>query len=125
MYNVPCSHFGHMFRRDGRPLKNPKPYHYIRCNYKRVVEVWMDEYKEYIYMRSPETYDLVDVGDLTRQKAVRERLKCKSFKWFLETVAVEVLPKFPVLGEAWFARGAVSHYKIEFSSLTIPCFTSF
>lgn len=45
-------------------------------NYKRVAEVWMDEYKEYLYLRRPQ-YRNLEVGDLTAQIEIRERLQCK------------------------------------------------
>jgi polypeptide N-acetylgalactosaminyltransferase len=108
MYLVPCSHFGHMFRGGPRAVNSPQSYDYILRNYKRVVEVWMDEYKEYVYMRALNEYAAADAGDLTRQLAVREKLQCKPFKWFMENVAVEIVSKFPVLGPPWFAKGAVS-----------------
>jgi polypeptide N-acetylgalactosaminyltransferase len=116
MYQIPCSHFGHMFRSDGRPFHNPKPYNYITRNYKRVIEVWMDEYKEYIYMRDPASWS-IDAGPLLRQHAIREKLKCKSFDWYLKTVAPEILEKYPVLGWPWFAKGWVNVINFDWFSI--------
>jgi polypeptide N-acetylgalactosaminyltransferase len=36
------------------------------------------------------------LGDISEQKALREKLQCKSFKWFMENVAYDVLKKFPL-----------------------------
>lgn len=70
-------------------------------NYKRVVEVWMDEYKEYFYTREPMARQY-DHGDISGQLAIRERLKCKPFKWYMENVAYDVLQKFPILPKNLF-----------------------
>jgi len=61
----------------------------------RVAEVWMDEYKEYYYTREPQIAKL-DFGDVSEQKAIRDKLQCKSFKWFMENVAYDLLRKFPL-----------------------------
>uniref|UniRef100_A0A8C3RYK3 Polypeptide N-acetylgalactosaminyltransferase n=1 Tax=Chelydra serpentina TaxID=8475 RepID=A0A8C3RYK3_CHESE len=64
----------------------------VSYNLKRVAEVWMDEYAEYIYQRRPE-YRHLSAGDVTAQKELRNNLNCKSFKWFMSEVAWD-LPKF-------------------------------
>lgn len=61
-------------------------------NLKRVAEVWMDEYAEYIYQRRPE-YRHLSAGDVVAQKKLRVSLNCKSFKWFMTKIAWD-LPKF-------------------------------
>ena len=66
----------------------------------------MDEYKEYLYMRKTKYRDL-DPGDLTEQKAVRERLQCKSFKWFMKNVAFDLPKKYPLVEPPDFATGEV------------------
>lgn len=61
----------------------------------RVVEVWLDpEHREYFYTREP-TIRGYPVGDISEQLAFKEKHKCRSFKWFVENVAFEVLEKFP------------------------------
>lgn len=66
----------------------------------------MDEYKEYLYMRNPERWS-IDAGDLTEQIAVRERNQCKPFKWFLDTVAPDLMEMFPPIEPPPFATGLV------------------
>lgn len=68
----------------------------------------MDEYKEYLYMRQPLVYSKLNPGDISAQKALRERLQCKSFKWFMETIAPDILETFP-LKEPSFAYGGIKH----------------
>ena len=68
--------------------------------------MWMDEYKEYLYKRRPH-YRELDAGDLSEQKAVRDRLKCKPFRWFMESVAFDLPKKYPPVEPEDFASGEV------------------
>ena len=66
----------------------------------------MDEYKEYLYNRRPH-YRNIDTGDLTEQRTVRERLKCKPFKWFMEEVAFDLPKVYPPVEPPPIASGEV------------------
>lgn len=84
---IPCSRVGHIFRNDN-PYSFPKDrIRTVERNLARVAEVWLDEYKELFYGHA---YHLVlrrlDVGDLTQQIALRKKLQCRSFRWYLENV---------------------------------------
>ncbi|XP_063536219.1 N-acetylgalactosaminyltransferase 7 isoform X3 [Cydia strobilella] len=98
---VPCSRVGHVYRAFmpysfGNLAKNRKG-SLITINYKRVIETWFDEeHKEYFYTREPMARFL-DMGDISEQVALKEKLKCKDFKWFMENVAYDVYDKFPKL----------------------------
>lgn len=70
----------------------------------------MDEYKEYIYQRKPERFSRVDVGDISKQLAIKEKNHCKPFKYFLEVVAPDMLEKYPPT-QIEFASGVVSTNK--------------
>jgi polypeptide N-acetylgalactosaminyltransferase len=74
------------------------------------LQVWMDEYKEYIYERKPERFARVDTGDISKQLAIKEKLQCKPFKYFLEVVAPDMLEKYPPT-QTEFAKGVVSSIK--------------
>lgn len=78
----------------------------------------MDEYKEFFYAREPLARQL-DAGDLSKQKALRDRLQCKSFKWFMENVAYDVEPKYPKLppNKQWGALQSVKYHTHCFDSM--------
>ncbi|XP_053689956.1 N-acetylgalactosaminyltransferase 6-like [Sabethes cyaneus] len=106
MYDAPCSRVGHIYR-GYAPFGNPRKKDFLSRNYKRVAEVWMDEYKEFLYMRDRKKYDNTDAGDLSKQLAIREKLQCKPFKWFMEKVAFDLIEKYPPVEPPDFANGAI------------------
>uniref|UniRef100_A0A147BRJ6 Polypeptide N-acetylgalactosaminyltransferase n=1 Tax=Ixodes ricinus TaxID=34613 RepID=A0A147BRJ6_IXORI len=105
MVDAPCSRVGHIYRKFA-PFPNPGIGDFVGRNYRRVAEVWMDEYKEHLYHRRPH-YRHLDPGDLTAQKALRKRLNCKSFKWFMEQVAFDQPSKYPAVEPPDYAWGEV------------------
>lgn len=105
MVDAPCSRIGHIYRKFP-PFPNPGIGDFVGRNYKRVAEVWMDEYKEYLYLRRPHYRDL-DPGDISEQKNLRERLKCKPFKWFMKEIAFDQPKKYPPIEPPNFASGEI------------------
>lgn len=39
----------------------------------------------------------LDMGDINDQLALKEKLKCKSFQWYMDNIAYDVLDKYPEL----------------------------
>ena len=80
---------------------------FVGRNFKRLAEVWLDDYKECLYSREPERYATIDPGDLTLAKSIRRNLNCKPFKYFLEEVMPDMNEKFPCVEPSDFASGAI------------------
>lgn len=147
LYDAPCSRVGHIYREHNPRPDDDDEYLYIvkyfdlkfyhihhsdtisLCfiffsffdlqNFKRVAEVWMDEYKQFLYKKEPELYAMADAGDLTEQKALREKLKCKPFKWFLKEIAFDLMEMYPPEeppNEAW---GAIQSYDVRYCAAKI------
>ncbi|XP_030388446.1 N-acetylgalactosaminyltransferase 6-like [Scaptodrosophila lebanonensis] len=108
LYEAPCSRVAHLSRSSHLHLYNTKNVtvtKYIYRNYKRVAEVWMDDYKKYVSMRMGSSYRRANPGDLTLARALRS--KCKPFKWFLQNVAYDVMKRFPPIKPPNYAYGAI------------------
>ncbi|CAD5219246.1 unnamed protein product [Bursaphelenchus okinawaensis] len=112
MVDAPCSRVGHIYRCKYIPFPNPGVGDFISRNYKRVAEVWMDEYKEFLYKRRPEMRD-TDPGDLTKQRAIRERLQCKSFDWYMKNVAFDQDLFYPNVEPPDSANGSLRNVEIN------------
>lgn len=75
----PCSRVGHIFRSKS-PLKNQGE-NYQQRNKFRTAAVWLDSYAKRILGNDPQDY-----GDISEQLAMRKKLQCHDFQWYLDNV---------------------------------------
>ena len=64
---------------------------YQKYNFRRLAEVWLDEYKKFFYAVAPDSKTL-DMGDISEQLANKKRLNCKPFKYFITDVVKDMYP---------------------------------
>ncbi|VDN07741.1 unnamed protein product [Thelazia callipaeda] len=85
---APCSHVGHVFRMH-RPYKSIPGLDSVLYNSLRTVKVWFDDYEKYFYAKQPKAKGM-DAGDLSERYRLKEKLNCKSFKWYVQEVDPEL-----------------------------------
>ncbi|XP_051029029.1 probable polypeptide N-acetylgalactosaminyltransferase 8 [Phodopus roborovskii] len=83
---LPCSRVAHLERFHKPYAMDPGiP---LRRNALRVAESWMDKHKYMVYLawNTPLENSGIDYGDISSRKALQEKLKCKTFDWYLKTI---------------------------------------
>lgn len=84
---IPCSRVGHVFRKR-RPYGTVGSDDTMIKNSLRLAHTWMDDYVKYFLENQPSARGK-EYGDISSRLALREKLQCKSFKWYLDNVYPE------------------------------------
>lgn len=105
---TPCSRIAHIFRIHNEFRVMPDGTDFVARNFKRIAEVWLDDWKKYLYKTNPKRFENVDAGDLTRPMEIRRKLNCKQFDYFLSYVAPDMRNIFPVPRDDDLAYGTIS-----------------
>ncbi|XP_030372938.1 N-acetylgalactosaminyltransferase 6-like [Scaptodrosophila lebanonensis] len=108
LYEAPCSRVAHINRT--LPDMRSDTFHRnkILKNYKRVAEIWMGGYKKYLYKRNG-MYKSIMLGNLEKQKALRSKLNCNSFKWYLQNVAFDFMRIYAPFEPPDYALGVIQN----------------
>ena len=87
---LPCSRVAHIFRERHASYSFPQgSSETITKNILRTIYVWLGEYREEYFRRRPHNRHL-PYGDISARLELKEKLECKSFKWYLTHIASEI-----------------------------------
>lgn len=119
---VPCSKIAHI-ERFHKPYALDLNIH-VRRNALRVAETWFDQYKKNVFIawNLPLQNHGIDIGDVSERKRLKEKLKCKPFKWYLDNVYTSLDTWDNILGYGTLKNSLLKDYCVDQGTVpgTIP-----
>lgn len=106
LLECPCSRIAHVFRQHNE-YRQLEDVDFVARNFKRIAEVWMGDWKENLYKSDNKRFRIVDAGDMTKQRAMRDELNCKPFDYFINQIAPEIPELFPIPRDDDIAYGTL------------------
>lgn len=97
LVTVTCSHVGHVFKEFPYRFDGDKE-EIVQKNLMRIAEAWMDGLKKFFYASTRiyefkrAEFNAEDLASLEERKALRKRLGCQNFEWYL----YNVIPQYEV-----------------------------
>ena len=115
----PCSRVAHLFRRM-LPYRVPTDDagHSLKLqNYRRLVDVWLDDYRKYYYATEsvrplPGSVAAAapgnnEVRSIDARRHLRQQLRCRGFDWYLDNVATDLV--IPDVDSRYFGQLQNAH----------------
>ncbi|CAG5114690.1 unnamed protein product [Candidula unifasciata] len=88
---VPCSKVGVIhFKKGQMGVPQVSFSAYIRSA-RQVAEIWLDDYKRFFFAVRPSAR-MQPKADITLQRKLKEKLKCRNFKWYLTFIYPQLQP---------------------------------
>eukprot|EP00922_Rhytidocystis_sp_ex-Travisia-forbesii_P051032 GHVS01075785.1.p1 GENE.GHVS01075785.1~~GHVS01075785.1.p1 ORF type:complete len:715 (-),score=59.51 GHVS01075785.1:1244-3388(-) len=88
IYVVRNSQIGHIFNRPAKPNPENKLVRQVQTNQKRAALVWLDGYYKYFEKYHPVVKELEEGPGLEERVALRHKLNCMPFQWYVDRFRV-------------------------------------